>query len=129
MTIDPRPLGAMNLYSRTEHGFSDSDRADAAEFATHAAIVLANAQAYWDAHNLTLRLSEAMDFRADIEQAKGVLMAAQRCTPDEAFNLLIAASQRENIKLRDIARRIVTSTSDPTVAAFTTSPPEPGDGG
>ncbi len=114
MTVDPRPVGAMNLYSHTEHGFDTTDLAHAAQFASHAAIVLANAQAYWDAHNLTLRLSEAIEFRAVIEQAKGILMVAQQCSPDEAFDLLITASQRENVKLRDIAQRIVTSTSHRT---------------
>jgi AmiR/NasT family two-component response regulator len=48
-----------------------------------------------------------MKSRAVIEQAKGMLMAAQRCSEDEAFELLVAASQRENVKLRDIATRIV----------------------
>jgi AmiR/NasT family two-component response regulator len=50
-----------------------------------------------------------MRSRAVIEQAKGMLMAAQGCDEDRAFKLLVQASQRENVKLRDIARRIVTS--------------------
>jgi len=29
------------------------------------------------------------------------------CTPDEAFQLLVQASQRENVPLRTIARRLV----------------------
>jgi hypothetical protein len=29
------------------------------------------------------------------------------CTADEAFELLVQASQRENVKLRDVAQRIV----------------------
>ena len=70
-------------------------------------MVLANAMAYWDAHNLSLRLHESMDFRSIIEQAKGVLMATQTCSADAAFDLLTAASQRENVKLRVIAQRIV----------------------
>ena len=48
-----------------------------------------------------------MSSRAVIEQAKGVLMAEQGCLPEEAFELLRAASQRENVKLREIAERIV----------------------
>ena len=46
---------------------------------------------------------------AQIEQAKGILMASRRCTPDEAFQLLVQASQRNNEKLRDIAARVVAS--------------------
>lgn len=49
-----------------------------------------------------------MRSRAVIEQAKGVLMARSTdISPDEAFDLLRRASQRENVKLRDIAQRIV----------------------
>jgi GAF domain-containing protein len=100
-------VGAMNLYSRTDHSFGLDDRDAAMQFAGQAAIVLANAQVYWDAQQMSTRLGEAMKSRATIEQAKGILMGAQRCGPDEAFELLTRASQRENVKLREVARRIV----------------------
>ena len=51
-------------------------------------------------------LHEAMEHRAVIEQAKGVLMHSMSCSADAAFAVLIAASQRENRKLRDIAAEI-----------------------
>jgi AmiR/NasT family two-component response regulator len=38
-------------------------------------------------------------------------MAAQRCSEDEAFAFLVSASQRENVKLRDIATRIMENAS------------------
>jgi GAF domain-containing protein len=108
LAIDDRPLGAMNLYARTERAFADTDLETGALFASQAAIVLGNAQVYWDARDLSARLGEAMKSRAIIEQAKGMLMAAQHCDEDHAFDLLVRASQRENLKLRDIAARIVT---------------------
>ena len=46
-----------------------------------------------------------------IEQAKGILMAQSRCTPDEAFAMLRAASQRSNVKVRDLAEEIVARVS------------------
>jgi GAF domain-containing protein len=100
-------LGAMNFYSPTPNGFSDEDEEVASQFGVQAAIVLANAQAYWDAHQLSQNLAAAMQSRAAIEQAKGILMGAQRCTADEAFQILVRASQRENRKLREIAEDIV----------------------
>lgn len=100
-------LGAMNLYSRTPNGFSDKDEEVAAQYGVQAAIVLANAQAYWDAHLLSQNLAAAMQSRAVIEQAKGILMGVQRCSADEAFQILVRASQRENRKLREIADDIV----------------------
>jgi AmiR/NasT family two-component response regulator len=48
-----------------------------------------------------------MESRAAIEQAKGILMARQHCTADDAFDILRRASQRENRKLRDIADEMV----------------------
>jgi anti-sigma B factor antagonist len=42
-----------------------------------------------------------------IEQAKGILMAQQRCGPDEAFGLIRRASQLANIKVRVLAAEIV----------------------
>jgi ANTAR domain len=52
-------------------------------------------------------LRRAMETRATIEQAKGILMGAEHCTPDEAFRMLVRASQRENRKLALIAAEIV----------------------
>jgi AmiR/NasT family two-component response regulator len=42
-----------------------------------------------------------------IEQAKGILMAQQRCGPDAAFDLLRRASQRANIRVSILAAQIV----------------------
>ena len=52
-------------------------------------------------------LRAALRTRPVIEQAKGILMADRGCTPDEAFEMLSAASQRENRKIRDIAQAMV----------------------
>ena len=100
-------LGALNFYSRTPNGFSEEDEEVASQFGIQAGIVLANAQAYWDAHLLSQNLATAMQSRAVIEQAKGILMGAQNCTADEAFQVLVRASQRENRKLREIAEDLV----------------------
>ena len=51
-----------------------------------------------------------------IEQAKGVLMAQQRCGPDEAFDLLRRASQRANVKVSVLAAQIVEQIASPEPA-------------
>ena len=104
-------VGALNFYARAANAFSDDDVEVGLQFATHAAIVLANAQAYADAQQLGQDMAEAMKSRATIEQAKGILMAAQHCTADDAFQILVRASQRENRKLREIADDIVGRTA------------------
>jgi GAF domain-containing protein len=101
-------LGALNLYGRTCGRFSKADADTGAAFATQAAIVLSNAHAYWDARSLAENLKVAMTHRAVIEQAKGILMATTGgLSADEAFELLVRASQRENRKLRDVAADLV----------------------
>jgi GAF domain-containing protein len=100
-------IGALNFYSKAPNGFSTEAEEVASLFGVQAAVVLANAQAYWDAHLLSQNLAAAMQSRAVIEQAKGMLMGAQRCSADEAFQMLVRASQRENRKLREIAEDIV----------------------
>ena len=47
--------------------------------------------------------------RPVIDQAKGILMRDRGCTAEEAFDLLVAASQRTNRKLRQIAEDVVAS--------------------
>lgn len=42
-----------------------------------------------------------------IEQAKGIIVAQQGCGPEEAFDLLCRASQRTNVKVRDLAAQII----------------------
>jgi GAF domain-containing protein len=102
-----RGIGALNCYSRDEAAFTEADEVAGTAFARQASIALANAQAYWDAHDLSENLAEAMRSRAVIEQAKGVLVERSGVDADGAFDVLKRASQRSNRKLRDIAAEIV----------------------
>ena len=116
------PVGAMNLYSYQERSFGEPETELATALAAPAAVVLANAQAYWDARTLSENLNDAMASRAVIEQAKGMLMSAQRCSADGAFELLVKASQRENVKVRNIATRMVSGATTPVASVAGASP-------
>jgi GAF domain-containing protein len=100
-------FGAMNMYSRTEHAFTEQVVDSVVLFAEQASIVLANAAAYWDAKLLSEQLSESIESRAVIEQAKGIIMGSMRCTADEAFRYLVQQSQTTNTKLHSVAEAIV----------------------
>ena len=52
-------------------------------------------------------LRRALSSRAAIEQAKGILMAERRCTPEEAFSLLAKLSQDTNVRVADVALALV----------------------
>ncbi len=45
-----------------------------------------------------------------IGQVKGIVMAQQDVSADEAFDILRRASQRMNIKLREVAERVAART-------------------
>jgi hypothetical protein len=53
------------------------------------------------------QLREALESRLAIGEAKGIIMANSSCGPDEAFDILRRASQRQNVKLRDLAVEMV----------------------
>jgi GAF domain-containing protein len=100
-------IGALNLYARTTAAFDDEVTTRMLTFSTQAAFVLANAQVYWDARQLSENLNEALRSRSNIEHAVGIIMAGGGRNADEAFQVLVRASQRENRKVRDIAAELV----------------------
>lgn len=102
-----RSVGALNLYAGVERAFGEVEAATGQLFATQAAVVLVNAQAYWGAHLKSEHLQVAIEGRQVIDLAKGIIMNAVGCGPDEAFDVLVKQSQTENRKLRDIAGEIV----------------------
>ena len=100
-------LGALNLYSRRDGCFAHGPTDQAEALATQAAIVLANATALSSARKLNDNLSQALTSRRTIDYAIGLLMSTGGRTPEEAFEVMVRASQRQNRKLRDIAGEIV----------------------
>ncbi|MDQ3962417.1 MAG: GAF and ANTAR domain-containing protein [Actinomycetota bacterium] len=102
-------IGALNLYSRSDHGPADKERDLGRMFAEQAAVVVANSAAFNDARRLSEQLQEALASRDLIGQAKGILMLREGYGPHEAFDALKKMSQDSNIKLRDVARQVVES--------------------
>ena len=100
-------VGALNLYSETTEVFDDEARQVACGFADQLGVAVASATRYAESFELAQQLQQAMASRAVIEQAKGILMAVQRCSADAAFDILVRASQNQNRKLRAIATEIV----------------------
>jgi GAF domain-containing protein len=107
MPLQREVVAALNLYATTPHAFSDESRTLANAFAASAGVALANTHLYEAQTTLAEQLRNAMRTRAVIEQAKGILMGARRCTAEEAFDILVSLSQRSNRKLRDVAQALV----------------------
>jgi len=93
-------LGALNVYSGRPGQLGDAAERVGALFAAHTAVVLAD----------TVRieqLTHAIDVRDLIGQAKGILMERHKVTGQQAFTLLVRTSQTSNVKLTEVARRLV----------------------
>jgi GAF domain-containing protein len=105
--------GALNIYGATRDAFDEEAITLAQTFAGYAAVALANAHLYETTANLAQHMQSAMETRAVIEQAKGIIMGERRCTADEAFDILTKASQNTNRKVRDIAAALVARTERP----------------
>lgn len=103
-------VGALNVYSRSPYAFSDRDMAAGEAFAAFAAVAVGNANTVASTAETAEQLRTAMASRAVIEQAKGLVMARGGISPEEAFAVLVRASQRENRKLRDLCADLVERT-------------------
>jgi AmiR/NasT family two-component response regulator len=82
-------------------------------YAAQLAATLQSVDAYRATANLARNMAEAMRSRAVIEQAKGILMADERIGDAEAFQRLVGLSQNANVKVREVARRLVEERSQP----------------
>lgn len=89
-------LGALNLHSTRPHAFTDESEQIGLLFAAHAAVAMIGAQELE-------QLQTAINSRDLIGQAEGILMERYKIGAQEAFRLLVLASQSTNIKLLDVA--------------------------
>lgn len=88
-SLDPRQLGVAEL------------------LVAQSGAAVANSQEYDDVHRTAVQLRQAVEARAVVDQAKGILMHALDCDAETAFNELRRISQTRHVKLTAIARRIV----------------------
>jgi GAF domain-containing protein len=107
LPVARQTIGALNIYGTAEGVFDAATQELATAFASYAAVAVANAGVYASTATLAANLQRALQSRAVIDQAKGILMGRHRITPDAAFDMLTAQSQATNRKLRGIAADIV----------------------
>ncbi len=103
--VEGHTMGALNLYSTSASAFDHEAAAIGAVLAAHAAVAMSSER---ERHHLL----EAVDTRDVIGQAKGILMARDDLSADEAFDILRRASQRLNVKLVDVAGQIANGTDE-----------------
>jgi GAF domain-containing protein len=93
-------LGVLQLFNTEPYAFETDDDAVAHILARHASVALANARQ-------EATLWQAIDARKLVGQAQGILMERFGIDSDQAFAVLRRYSQDHNIKLRDVAQRLI----------------------
>lgn len=99
MEMDGRTIGTLAVFSQQVNAFGDNAVAGTALYAEQGAVALNSAQNQSE-------LSEAVQRRDVIGRAKGILMERHRLTDEQAFEVLVQASQNTNVPLRDIAKAL-----------------------
>lgn len=100
--VDGDHLGALNLFGDQVGAFDAESERIGGLVAAHAAVAVAGSQQL-------SQLTQALDTRDLIGQAKGILMERFKISAQEAFVLLSRASSTLNMKLRDVAEELTIS--------------------
>jgi transcriptional regulator with GAF, ATPase, and Fis domain len=96
-------MGALNLYAAAPAAFPATAEPLGAVLAAHAAVAVSGARE----RDQIGHLEHAQHSNREIGKAIGILMAGRGLTGDDAFNLLRGASNRSNVKLRELADQVV----------------------
>jgi GAF domain-containing protein len=110
MLTEARKIGVLSFYHSEPGAFSRYDEALAEVLARHATVAVAYAR-----NEATL--IEALESRAVVGQAIGILMERHNLTERAAFSVLRRYSQDYNVKLRTVADQLLESRSLPTPGA------------
>lgn len=97
---DGKCLAALNLYANTAGVFDNDSIEIGLVFAAHTTLV-------WNTMRRERQFRSALASRDIIGQAKGILMERFRVDAVAAFDLLRKLSQQSNVKLLDIAEKII----------------------
>src|SRR5687768_8078902 len=100
---------ALNLYSHRPGRFEGRVLELAEDFVSQTSMALRLAVRFAHYSDAAANLKATLETRTVIDVAVGVIMAQNRCSQQEAFALLKAASSTRNIKLRAVATTIVES--------------------
>jgi AmiR/NasT family two-component response regulator len=95
-----RTAGALNVFSRRPHSFDADSEVIGSVLAAHAAAAIL-------ASRDSQQLQAALLSRDLIGQAKGILMERYQVDAVGAFDMLLKLSQQMNVRLTEVAERVV----------------------
>lgn len=101
-------IGALNLFQSDEGQLDDADLAAAQALAAVATITILAHRAALDAQVRNEQLTQALNTRIVIEQAKGVVAERAGLDMEEAFTRLRRHARQHNLRLTDVAHAVST---------------------
>jgi GAF domain-containing protein len=101
--VEGDTMGALNLYAIRPAAFGEDQQTMGVVFATHAALAMQAVRAQDRARHLAV----ALESNRRIGTAIGVLMVRHQWREKEAFDAMRKYSQDHNIRLADVAERVV----------------------
>jgi hypothetical protein len=99
----------LNLYSDQANAFDATAVEHAVSYVSQASKGMRLAVRLAQHSETAANLKAALDSRTVIDTAVGIIIGQNRCSQEEAINLLKSASSTRNVKLRDVAQAIVES--------------------
>jgi ANTAR domain len=112
VTLASRPgpeAVTLSLYGARPRLLESSQRDLAELLIAFGDTVIGNAADYGDAQRTAQQLRAAAEARTLVDQAKGMLMHALGCSADEALRWLRRTSQERNVRVADVARKVIAS--------------------
>lgn len=100
-------VGAINVYAHAKDVFDDHAQALGELFAAPAAVAVHNAQTLSQALALTNQLQGALATRPVIDEAVGLIRSRTGASSQEARESLREMSQRDHVKMIDVAQHLV----------------------
>ena len=109
----------LSLFSARPRALDTGQLALAELLTAFGGAVMGNAADYGDARRAVLHWQASAESRALVDQAKGMLMQALGCTAEDALARMRQISQEQNLRVTDIAQRIIDSRGRPPGRATT----------
>jgi GAF domain-containing protein len=107
LRLNNQTLGALNMYDDHPREWSPADIEAATVMADMATGYLINASKLHQQQQLNQQLQSALDSRAIIEQAKGVIATADGISVNDAFERIRRHARKHNASVQDAAAAIV----------------------
>jgi GAF domain-containing protein len=107
LIVGDEVIGAINAYAKKRDAFAEHAVRLGSLFAGPAAVSVYNAQLLAKAQERTSSLQRALDSRAVIDQAIGIIRSRSGGSAEQAFERLARISQAGNVKLHTVAERLV----------------------